>query len=117
MESVKAINVYRNLVRAAKLAFKNDAAALNASRDKLRQEYAVPVRDRADFLKRVQYGKDVAHILRCNVVQGIRNDKGNYKLDIHKETELGDNDSRFNGKIVDKGESTGCCGGGKPSPA
>lgn len=116
MNERKAISVYRNLVRAAKLAFNGDDVALNASRAKIRSEYGQPVRDQADFLKRIQYGKDVAHILRSNVVQGVRNEKGNFKLGIHKETELGDNDSRFKANIVSPGESSGCCGG-KGAPA
>lgn len=113
MDVSKAIRSYRSLVRAARLAFRGDAQALIASQQRIRTEYAAPVADRAELLKRVQMAKDVAHILQCNVVQGIQNEKGNYKLDIRNSTELGDNDSRFQANIVDSGSSgAGCCGGG-----
>lgn len=113
MDVSKAIRSYRGLVRAARLAFKGDSEALIASQQRIRSEYAQPVADRAELLKRVQMAKDVAHILTCNVVQGVQNKKGNFKLGIHKSTELGDNDSRFQANIVKSGSSnSGCCGGG-----
>lgn len=114
MDVAKAIRSYRGLVRAARLAFQGDAEALVASQHRIRTEFAAPVADRAELLKRVQMAKDVAHILQCNVVQGVQNEKGNYRLDIRKSTELGDNDSRFQANIVDSGSSSsssGCCGG------
>jgi len=109
----KSLKAYRQLARAARLAFKGDDLASNASRDRIRAEFAKPVVDQPDLLKRLQMARDVAHILRSNVVQGQMNERGNYKLGLHKDTELGDNDSRLESNIMPSGSSQGCCGGSK----
>ncbi|GAA6027082.1 hypothetical protein JCM8097_006097 [Rhodosporidiobolus ruineniae] len=41
---------------------------------------------------------EIAKFLRTNVVQGVRNDEGNYALRIHEETERGDNESVRKGR-------------------
>lgn len=108
----KSLQAYRGLIRAANLAFQGDAAALRAACERIRGEYKVPVEDETDLKRRLQLAKDVAHILRTNVVQGVKkDDTERYKLKIHNETELGDNDDRF-GPTQGSGESSGgCCGG------
>lgn len=109
----KSIQAYRGLIRAANLAFRNDSAALKAACERIRTEYNVPLENDADLKRRIQLAKDVAHILRSNVVQGVKADQESekYKLNIHKETELGDNDDRFQKTAPSEGSSGGCCGG------
>lgn len=105
----KSLAVYRQLARAARLAFQGDEAALTASRDRIRAEFARPIADNKELLQRQQMARDVAHILRSNVVQGRLTEKGNYHLQLHKDSELGDNDSRTTTQLG----SSGCCGGSK----
>lgn len=73
----------------------------------------------------VQLLEDIAMFLRHNVVQGKRvvaNDTEQYHLNIHKDTELGDNDTVKTGKVDTKlrgrewkrgDTNTGCGNGGK----
>ncbi|PRT54616.1 Mitochondrial zinc maintenance protein 1, mitochondrial [Wickerhamiella sorbophila] len=109
----KSIQAYRGLIRAANLAFRNDAVALKAACDRIKSEYKVPSENEADLKRRIQLAKDVAHILRSNVVQGVKasEEDEKYKLNIHNETELGDNDDRFQKTPLSQGGSGGCCGG------
>lgn len=96
MEHAKALRTFRSLVRASRLAFKSDDEALTAAMDKIRAEYRTHAQlDRDEFLQKIQFAKDVAHILRCNVVQGRPTDTGSFKLVIHKDSELGDNSDSF----------------------
>lgn len=114
--SSKVLSTYRGLIRAANLAFEHDLLAKKSAYDRIRSEYRdCGELDQAEKRKRIQFAKDCAHILRTNVVQGVRKEESSdrpvYQLRIHEESELGDNDDRFN--PFDEGAGTGCCGGGK----
>ncbi|KAI9163710.1 Mitochondrial zinc maintenance protein [Paramyrothecium foliicola] len=111
-----ALAAYRNLMRAARIAFQGDAPVLAAAHGQIRNEFrqraALDPTD-SSVTESIKHAQDVAKFLRENVVQGIRGDEaGTYKLRIHKDTERGDNESI---KTAGKGLSSGggCCGGSK----
>jgi complex III assembly factor LYRM7 len=113
------IQAYRNLIRSAQIAFKGmplglkesadnagDAPILAAARQEIRKNF-----DSARHLSpdeqdiKLEHAKEVAKILRTNVVQGKRkaetaSEEGadTYNLRIHKDIELGDNESIKKGK-------------------
>ena len=115
---------------------------LLAARRQMREGMRNPPDPSIPFDDRVQLMEDVAVFLRRNIVQGVRVDgeggKPVYHLNIHKETELGDNvtaggggaaTSRLGGRgstlvreqqqqqqqemdsDADKSSRTDCCGG------
>jgi complex III assembly factor LYRM7 len=110
-----ALVAYRNLMRAARIAFQGDAPVLAAAhgqiRDQFRQRAALDPTD-SSVADGIKHAQEVAKFLRENVVQGARADEnGTYKLRIHKDTERGDNDTI---KMAGMGTTSGggCCGGG-----
>lgn len=110
--SNKALSAYRNGLRATRVAFRDDLQMLNAARKQMRDGMINPPNSELTKLEQIQHLNDVALFLRKNIVQGIKNDNSNkYHLQLHKESELGDNNSI---KIVKKTMTTqggGCCGG------
>ncbi|CUS08573.1 unnamed protein product [Tuber aestivum] len=98
---------YLTLLRAARLAFANDARTLTAARTKIRREFRhTPAAGRDEG---VRLALETATILRRNVVQGVMEggsggESGVFRLRIHDETERGDNGS------VKVGEGK-CCSG------
>ncbi|GMM50029.1 Mzm1 protein [Starmerella bacillaris] len=106
MDKAKVLKSYRGLIRASQIAFKNDDVAFTAARNKIRQEYIQNIDEpleKAELLKKLQMAKDVARLLKSNVVQGVPNGEGRFKLGIHQYSELGDNSKTF-GK-----SQGGCC--------
>ncbi|KAG6009362.1 Mitochondrial zinc maintenance protein 1, mitochondrial [Claviceps maximensis] len=111
-----ALAAYRNLMRAARIAFQGDAPVLAAAQQQIRtgfrQQASLSASD-STTQNAIQHAQDVAQFLRANVVQGKRVDgeKDMYRLRIHEHTERGDNDSI---KVAGKGAigGGGCCGGG-----
>ncbi|KAI8950115.1 hypothetical protein F4801DRAFT_362512 [Xylaria longipes] len=90
-----ALPAYRNLLRAARVAFQGDGTMLTAARSSIRQGFranAALEPTSPEFPAAVKHAEEVATILRQNVVQGKR-DGDRYKLRIHEETERGDNDT------------------------
>ncbi|KAI0190406.1 hypothetical protein EV127DRAFT_90926 [Xylaria flabelliformis] len=90
-----ALPAYRNLLRAARLAFQGDITMLNAARSSIREGFranAALEPSSPEFPAAVKHAEEVATILRQNVVQG-KKDGDRYKLRIHEETERGDNDT------------------------
>ncbi|CAK7228922.1 Mitochondrial zinc maintenance protein 1, mitochondrial [Sporothrix bragantina] len=91
-----ALVAYRNLFRAAKLAFEGDARVLSEAhqqiRNKFRENASLPASDPA-VQPAIQHAEEVASFLRQNVVQGKKEKDGVYRLRIHEETERGDNDT------------------------
>ncbi|KAI5861002.1 hypothetical protein GGS23DRAFT_598884 [Durotheca rogersii] len=90
-----ALPAYRGLLRASRLAFQGDERLLAASRASIRAAFlenaALAPTDPA-VPAAVQHARDVADILRQNVVQG-KKEGDRYRLRIHDETERGDNDT------------------------
>ncbi|RYC65578.1 hypothetical protein CHU98_g631 [Xylaria longipes] len=107
-----ALPAYRNLLRAARVAFQGDGTMLTAARSSIRQGFranAALEPTSPEFPAAVKHAEEVATILRQNVVQGKR-DGDRYspcppkspsiprtdrriELRIHEETERGDNDT------------------------
>ncbi|ODV58230.1 Mzm1p [Ascoidea rubescens DSM 1968] len=116
MSSGKAasLNAYRNALRATRIAFNQDTATLAASREQIRNGFRNPDTSKA-VEERIKHIEEISRFLRRNVVQGKLEDPENaptkYKLNIHEETELGDNDSVKKAKKILMDKNQGCCGG------
>ncbi|GAO17322.1 uncharacterized protein UV8b_05552 [Ustilaginoidea virens] len=110
-----ALVAYRNLMRAARVAFQGDAQVLAAARQKIRQEFrrksGMEPSD-STTKEALFHAQEVAKFLRANVVQGKRleGEDNMYQLRIHKDTERGDNESIKAGGSGAIGGG-GCCGG------
>ncbi|CAN6652260.1 hypothetical protein TRVA0_025S01992 [Trichomonascus vanleenenianus] len=72
---------------------------MHAAHLKIRDEYkanAAQTFSKEELDEKLQYAHDVALILRRNIVQGAKDktsENDRYVLNIHSETELGDNES------------------------
>ncbi|KAJ9611274.1 Mitochondrial zinc maintenance protein 1, mitochondrial [Cladophialophora chaetospira] len=92
-----ALPAYRHLLRATRIAFREDFHLLHAARtqartgfDKLRTLDA----DSEEAIKGIQHAEAVASVLRHNIVQGRQVEGSDvFKLNIHEDTERGDNDT------------------------
>ncbi|KAI0397635.1 mitochondrial zinc maintenance protein 1, mitochondrial [Xylariaceae sp. FL0594] len=106
-----ALPVYRNLLRAARVAFQGDERVLNAALSSIRDGFranATLEPSSPEYPAAVKHAEEVATILRQNVVQG-RKEGETYKLRIHEDTERGDNESvKFAGKNMKRGAQK-CC--------
>ncbi|RSL53468.1 Mitochondrial zinc maintenance protein 1, mitochondrial [Fusarium floridanum] len=114
MATVPALNAYRHLMRAARIAFQGDINVLSAAQLQIRNEFRQKASiDPSGASAAIQHAEEVARVLRENVVQGKRIEEGKdtFKLRIHEHTERGDNESIL---TAGKGNATGggCCGGG-----
>ncbi|KAI8631646.1 mitochondrial zinc maintenance protein 1, mitochondrial [Xylariaceae sp. FL1651] len=106
-----ALPAYRNLLRAARLAFQGDERVLSAARSSIRDGFRANASlepTSSELPGAIKHAEEVATILRQNVVQG-KKDGETYKLRIHEDTERGDNDTvKFAGKTLKmRGEK--CC--------
>ena len=130
-----ALAAYRHLFRATKIAFAGDQHLLHASREQIRQGFTDnrSLESGSPLLaKAIEHAEGVAEVLRTNIVQGqLGQGQGeeaysellvspggggrctNYdpELNIHKDTERGDNDTvknpRGKGGVV-KVDTGGC---------
>ncbi|GAA5894247.1 hypothetical protein JCM8208_002387 [Rhodotorula glutinis] len=134
-QCARAASAYRALIRSQRLTFKGDALALQAAHEQTRVLFnrfipsssasVSPFQARATILpppelapksdltpevvdEHIQGAFEIAAFLRKNVVQGVRNDEGNFALRIHEETERGDNDT-----IKQKKEAAAATGGAR----
>ncbi|GAA5851320.1 hypothetical protein JCM9279_001103 [Rhodotorula babjevae] len=134
-QCARAASAYRALLRSQRLTFKGDALALQAAHEQTRVLFhrfipsssasVSPFQARSTILpppelapksdltpevvdEHIQGAFEIAAFLRKNVVQGVRNDDGNFALRIHEETERGDNDS-----IKQKKEAAAAQGGAR----
>ena len=73
---------YRRLLRSARHAFKADVFALDMARQQLRDEFLKNkhVADPTALAALRQGIEEVDEMLRFNVVQGMRNERGNYEV-------------------------------------
>ncbi|KAL1892764.1 Mitochondrial zinc maintenance protein 1, mitochondrial [Sporothrix stenoceras] len=91
---MSAIQAYRNLFRATRIAFQGDSRVLSAAREQIRTNFREKASlPEAEVQPAIQHAEEVASFLRANVVQGKREEEGVYRLRIHEETERGDNDT------------------------
>lgn len=97
----QALRAYRHCLRATTVAFQGDARMLLAARSQLKQGMSSPPANQKGLSPegRVQLLEDIALFLRRNVVQGRKvavdplTQEPQYHLNIHRDTELGDNES------------------------
>ncbi|KAI1391806.1 uncharacterized protein F4822DRAFT_105731 [Hypoxylon trugodes] len=92
---IMALPAYRNLLRAARLAFQGDERVLTAARATIRDNFrrnASLESTSPELPNAIKHAEEVAAILRQNIVQGKR-DGEIYRLRIHEDTERGDNDT------------------------
>jgi len=106
-----AVQAYRHLMRAARIAFEGDVRTLDAARQSIRQGF----RDKASLpashpsiQPAIQHAEEVAAFLKTNLVQGKR-EGSTYKLRIHEHTERGDNDSIKQGNNKTTADGFKCC--------
>ncbi|EJS42187.1 fmp36p [Saccharomyces arboricola H-6] len=95
---LKALNAYRHGLRATRIAFQNDTEVLSAARAKMRSGMVNPPNPKLTEEEQIKHLEDVAVFLKRNLVQGKKVNDGNkkeprYHLNIHKDTELGDNET------------------------
>ncbi|KAK1826899.1 hypothetical protein QBC39DRAFT_363310 [Podospora conica] len=98
-----SVQTYRNLMRAARIAFQGDAPVLAGAQETIRKSF----RDNAslppshpDVQAGLKHAEEVAQFLRTNLVQG-KKEGDVYKLNIHEHIERGDNDTvKLAGKTV-----------------
>ncbi|KAG7194275.1 Mitochondrial zinc maintenance protein 1, mitochondrial [Scheffersomyces spartinae] len=97
---MSALQAYRNALRATKVAFKKDVPVLTAARTKIREGFEEHrgLSDESLIQEEVTKLNGISQFLVRNVVQAKKQDNGKYLLDIHSETELGDNESIKNPK-------------------
>ncbi|CAH2353599.1 mitochondrial zinc maintenance protein 1, mitochondrial [[Candida] railenensis] len=94
MSRSAALSAYKNLLKATKVSFKNDAEVLFAARSKIRSDFLQERElDSKIAQEKIDHANAVAKFLVANVVQGIQKEEGKYLLDIHEQTELGDNET------------------------
>jgi len=99
-----ALSIYRQLLRSTRIAFQGDIPTLTAARRAAREGFESN-RDTSDPTEALQHAKDVAMILRQNIVQGkFDESKDRYKLNIHEEIERGDNESIKNPPPIIRGK-------------
>ncbi|GAA5830357.1 hypothetical protein JCM11251_001321 [Rhodosporidiobolus azoricus] len=121
-QCARAASAYRALLRAQRLTFKGDDLALKAAHQQTRVLFnrfipsasasVSPFQPDSSLLppptlkpaegeeltpekvdEHIKGAFEIAQFLKTNVVQGVRNDQGNYSLRIHEHTERGDNDT------------------------
>lgn len=111
--TLRALNAYRNGLRATRVAFGRDLPMLSAARAKMREGMLNPPNPELSPEQQIQHLNDVSTFLKRNIVQGQKVNQGRYHLNIHKDTELGDNESIKTTKKTLAARGGGCCGGGK----
>lgn len=106
------------------MVFKGDTVTLNSARQKIRDGFAEEREATltSDELKeKVAYVNQIATFLKQNIVQGAKSPESEqYRLNITKDTELGDNDDVYKKPTLGGGSSgqpAVCCGGGSPANA
>ncbi|KLO18782.1 hypothetical protein SCHPADRAFT_912975 [Schizopora paradoxa] len=116
-----ARSAYRSLLRASSSTFRGDERVLRAFREKIRTDArsAETIADPVVFAGKNQLGREIADIIRRNVVQGVRVDgsaspgasqsvqEDRWRLRYTEHTELGSNEDRFG--PTSKSSSGGCC--------
>ncbi|CAJ0926719.1 13956_t:CDS:2 [Entrophospora sp. SA101] len=91
------LKAYKNLLKVQKITFNGDNYALKEAKRKTWEEFRKN-KDEVDIIKInkcIGEAEEVAGILKKNIVQAVLvdNDQKLFKLNITKDTELGDNES------------------------
>ncbi|CAK7913318.1 mitochondrial zinc maintenance protein 1, mitochondrial [[Candida] anglica] len=102
-----ALSAYRTALRATRVAFKNDAEVLLASRAKIKQGFFEDLEQGSQTVQeKIDNLNSVSKFLVQNIVQGEKKEDGQYFLNIHDKTELGDNET-IKQKKADMGSLAG----------
>ncbi|KAF7715455.1 Mitochondrial zinc maintenance protein [Penicillium ucsense] len=94
--SATALSAYRQILRATRIAFRDDLRVMVAARQEARRNFDQNRRVGVDTGMHINHALEVANILRHNIVQGARegnDESAKWQLRIHDEIERGDNDS------------------------
>ncbi|KAJ5110422.1 Mitochondrial zinc maintenance protein 1 [Penicillium argentinense] len=94
--SLPALKAYRQILRATRIAFRDDTRVMLAARQEARRNFDQNRRVGIDTGMQINHAIEVANILRHNLVQGAREDgdeAAKWELRIHDDIERGDNDS------------------------
>ncbi|ODQ57122.1 hypothetical protein WICANDRAFT_81345 [Wickerhamomyces anomalus NRRL Y-366-8] len=111
MSRVRALAAYKQSFRATKIAFGDDTRMLLAARAQIKQGMRNPdPKKTAD--ENIKHLEDVSKFLVSNIVQAKKNEAGKFRMNIHEQTELGDNESIKTAKKTLAAQNGGCCGGG-----
>lgn len=115
-----ALSAYRNLLRSIQIAFQGDTrlltSALGTARSNFDSSRSLPQQS-PEASAAIQHAKEVASVLRTNVVQGREVDGkegGKFQLRIHEDIERGSNETVKLARgqaTLEQGVSGGCCGG------
>ncbi|KAF9977145.1 hypothetical protein BGZ73_006912 [Actinomortierella ambigua] len=116
----RALNAYKELLKAQRVAFRGDVVTLSAAREKTYQEFNMRRNETNEKIidEQLNLATQVASLLRHNLVQGVQKQdkKDLYELKIREETELGDNETLRQAsklrRLKNQGGHAGC---GTPS--
>ena len=80
------ISGFRRLLRSSRIVFKNDMFALLQARTQLKDEFRKnrQVNDPSELHKLIQGINEVDEMLRFNIVQGTRNERGNFEVKLEE---------------------------------
>lgn len=83
---MSSLSGFRRLLRSAKFAFREDKFALSAATGQLKAEFRKhrAVSDPAELQQLLQGVGEVEEMLRFNIVQGKRNQRGNFEVALNE---------------------------------
>lgn len=89
------LSVYKSFLKTIPIVFKNDTVLINASKQKVKEEILKKkyISEVNEIKKEIEDFKEINTFLLKNLIQGEKNARGNFFLNIHSMTELGENDS------------------------
>lgn len=87
------LSCYRSLHRTRLKVFKDDTLALEAGKERIRNEFLKHKNetDPSKISELISMAESADKFLRHNVVQGIQTDRSTFRLRITEDTELQDN--------------------------
>ncbi|KAJ7372625.1 hypothetical protein OS493_017896 [Desmophyllum pertusum] len=87
------LSCYRSLHRTRIKVFKGDTLALEAGRQRIRNEFMKhkSETDPSKIAELISTAEGAEKFLRCNIVQGVETDRRTFRLKITEDTELLEN--------------------------
>ena len=87
---MSALAGYRRLLRTVNVVFRNDTYAITQAKIKLKEEFIKQksVTDRKELDELFKGIDEVDEMLRFNIVQGVKNERGNYEMKITEENQV-----------------------------
>ena len=87
------LSCYRSLHRTRLKVFKDDTLALQAGKERIRNEFSKhkSETDPSKIAELISMAESAEKFLRHNVVQGVQTDESTFRLRITEDTELQDN--------------------------